>query len=111
METDVKRAVVVTIYARVLSVHLWGVGGRVVLNMLVGYLIVLVSQSGFVDSTIPLGLGRRQHKQNAIIGCILSREKILDIAFEAPFSFIDITSVIFVYIRVYKKGVAKNVIS
>lgn len=78
-------------------------GGRVGVNILVGYLIVLVSQWGFVDPTIPPGLGRRQHKQNAIIACILSREKILDIAFEAPFSFIDITLVIFVYIRVYKK--------
>lgn len=76
-----------------------GVGGRVDQRILVVYPIVLVSQWSFVDPTIPRGLGRRQHKQNAIIACILSREKILDIAFEAPFSFIDITMVICVYTR------------
>lgn len=52
---------------------------------MVVYQIVLVSQWGFVDPAIPRALGRRQHKQNAIIACILSREKILDIAFEARF--------------------------
>lgn len=90
----VKRAVIQNIYALILCVRVSGGGGEAVQYILFGYLIVLVSQWGFVDPTIPRGLGRRQHKQNAIIVCILSREKILYIAFEEPFSFIDITLVI-----------------
>lgn len=72
---------------------------------LVDYPIDLVSQWGFPDTTIPRGLGCRQHKQNAVITWKIHvitafslGEKILDIAIEASFSFIGYGMTIGTYI-------------
>lgn len=59
------------------TVLVWGKRGREGLGRLdePNNPIVLINHAGCGDPSAPVRLARRQHKQNGVIACILSREK------------------------------------